>query len=130
LIFAGIIFFMHESLHVILDLVLPQDVKTFFELKSHKADEETLHFYLEELNTIPEEFASHKLESKGFYKEVTIQDYPIRGRNVFLHVKRRRWLDHTTGKVVSRDWKLVANGTRISEEFAAFLKEISRYTGP
>lgn len=120
---------MHESLHVILDLVLPEGVKTFFELKNHKADAETLHLYLEELNTIPEEFASHKLESKGFYNEVTIQDYPIRGRNVFLHVKRRRWLDHTTGKVVSRDWNLVAKGTRISEEFAAFLKEIGRYSG-
>jgi transposase len=120
---------MHESLNILLDLVLPEGVKSFFELKSHKADADNLHLYLEELNNIPEEFTGQKLESKGFFNEVTLQDYPIRGRNVFLHVKRRRWLNHTTGKVVFRDWELVAKGTRITKDFAAFLKEIRRYTG-
>jgi transposase len=120
---------MHDSLHILLDLVLPEGVKTYFELKSHESDDDKLHLYLEELNTIPEEFAGHKLESKGFYNESTLQDFPIRGRNVYLHVKRRRWLNHTTGDVVSRNWTLVAKGTRITTDFAAFLKEIGRYSG-
>ena len=39
-----------------------------------------------------------------------------------FHVKRRRWVDATASKSVSRQWDLVAEGTRFSKEFAAFLK--------
>jgi hypothetical protein len=120
---------MHESLHILLDLVFPEGLKAYFELKDHKSDADNLHLYLEEINSIPEEFKGQKLESKGFFDEVTLQDFPIRGRNVYLHIKRRRWLNHTTGRVVFRDWELVAKGTRITKDFAAFLKEISRYAG-
>lgn len=120
---------MHESLHKLLELVLPEGVKTYFELKSHKVDADNIHLYLEELNGIPHEFTGQKLESKGFHSEITFQDFPLRGKEVFMHVKRRRWLNHDTGKVVSRDWSVVAAGTRISKEFAAFLKQIHRYSG-
>lgn len=51
-----------------------------------------IHLYLKELNVIPEEYKTNRLTSKGFFDEVTIQDFPIRGVNVFLHVTRRRWL--------------------------------------
>lgn len=39
-----------------------------------------------------------------------------------FHVKRRRWVDTETGKSVSKRWDIVAEGTRFSKEFAAFLK--------
>ena len=123
-----IIFLLDASLYTLIDLVLPPEVKTYFRLTSHKSDEESLHLYLEELNNIPEEYSGQQLESKGFYEESTLQDFPIRGRNVFLHIKRRRWMNHSTGKVVQRNWELVAKGTRITKDFAAFLKEVSRYT--
>ncbi|MCL7765554.1 DDE transposase, partial [Polaribacter sp. Z014] len=84
-----------------------------------------LHFHFTELNTIPDEFIGLKLSSKGFFPEATIQDFPIRGKNVFLHVIRRRWIDDNSKKLVIRDWQLVAKGTRITSEFAAFLKQIS-----
>jgi len=120
---------MHESFDILLDLVLPAGVKTYFELKRHSFDQDTIHLYLEELNIKPEEFKTQKLESKGFHSEITFQDFPLRGKEVYMHVKRRRWLNHDTGKVVSRDWSVVANGTRISKDFAAFLKHIHRYAG-
>ena len=78
---------MHESLHILLDLVIPEGLKAYFELKDHKSDADNLHLYLEEINSIPEEFKGQRLESKGFFEEVTLQDFPIRGRNVFLHIK-------------------------------------------
>ena len=46
---------------------------------------------------------------------------------IYLHVKRRRWTDKGSGEIIQRDWNLVAQGTRMTTEFAAFLKEISRY---
>jgi hypothetical protein len=43
-----------------------------------------------------------------------------------LHIKRRRWTNKTTGEFMQRDWQLVAKGTHMTQEFAAFLKEINR----
>ena len=59
----------------------------------------------------------------------TIEDYPIRNMLVKLKVKRRRWEITVDGKKkkVSRDWNEVAQGTRMSKEYAAFLKGISRF---
>ncbi|WP_449618994.1 ISAon1 family transposase N-terminal region protein [Sphingobacterium rhinopitheci] len=58
---------------------------------------------------------------------MTIQDFPLRGNTVYLHMKRRRWLDKNSQEIIQRDWDLVAQGTHMTSEFAAFLKEISRY---
>ncbi|WP_449441403.1 hypothetical protein [Solitalea koreensis] len=41
---------------------------------------------------MPDEFAGEKLVSKGFFEEVTVQGFPIRGFQVYLHITRRRWL--------------------------------------
>jgi len=120
---------MNDSYNVLLKLILPESLDEYFELTSHRKEGEDLHLYLREVNTIPEEYHGQKLTSKGFFDEVTIQDFPIRGYRVFLHITRRRWLNEDTGKVVFRNWDLVAQGTRITKDFAAFLKEIGRYAG-
>ena len=112
----------------LIKLVLPQFLGDHFDLvKSNKEKQEVLHLYFEEKNRPPKEETSRILIGHGFHKEITIQDFPLRGNMVYLHVKRRRWLDKTTKEVVQRDWNLVAQGTRMTTEFAAFLKEISRY---
>jgi len=121
---------MDNSYTALLKLILPELVDEYFELTSYKKEGETLHLYLKELNIVPQEYQGNKLISKGFFDEITIQDFPIRGYKVFLHITRRRWLNEATGKAVFRDWDLVAKGTRITKEFAAFLKEIGRYPGP
>ncbi len=113
-----------DTLLAIANLLLPEVLVTYFDLTKHEVKGQEIHFYFTELNTAPEEFKSVKLHSKGFFPEATVQDFPIRGKNVFLHITRRRWLNEATGKVVTRDWQLVAKGTRITSEFAAFLKEL------
>jgi hypothetical protein len=35
-----------------------------------------------------------------------------------------RWQDNSTGSIVTRDWDLVAKGTRMTKDFATFLKQI------
>jgi hypothetical protein len=50
-------------------------------------------------------------------------DFPIRNHKTLLHVRRRRWKD-ADGNSYSNDWQLVAKGTRISTEFALFLKRL------
>ncbi len=107
-------------------LLLPEVLVEYFKLTKHEIKQGELHFYFTELNTIPEEFKDLKLSSKGFFPEATVQDFPIRGKNVYLHIIRRRWIEQTSNKVVIRDWQLVAKGTRITSEFATFLKDIGQ----
>ena len=106
---------------------MPEFLVEHFDLVKSRKEKEVLHLYFEERNIPPVEHASRILISKGFHKEVTIQDFPLRGNTVYLHVKRRRWIDKETNEIIQRDWKLVAQGTRMTTEFAAFLKEISQY---
>ena len=110
-----------------LDLILPQGILEYFLLTDFTSSTSEIRLYLEEKNVIPEEYQGDKLTSKGFFDEITVQDFPLRGKAVYLHIRRRRWLNQTTGAVIFRDWNMVAQGTRMTTEFASFLKAISGY---
>jgi len=107
-----------------LKLLLPEGMLDYFKVTSAELKQDQYYLYLEELNVHPAEFKGSKLTSKGFYEQATIQDFPLRGKACFLKVKRRRWLNEDTGMVVSRSWELLAQGTRMTDEFATFLKGI------
>lgn len=108
--------------------ILPQEFEDHFELKDVSEEkvgpEMLLHLYLEEKDEAPE--GREDLIPNGYYDEMRINDFPIRDHRTVLHIKRRRWKDKG-GKSVSKDWQLVAKGTRHSNEFAAFLKEFLGY---
>lgn len=105
-------------------LLLPEVLVKYFNLIKYEIKGEEIHFHFTELNKVPDEFRDAKLHSKDIFPKATVQDFPIRGKNVFLHITRRRWLNKATGKAVTRDWELVAKGTRITSDFAAFLKSL------
>ncbi len=105
--------------------LLPQGILEYFAIVSHKSTKEQIHFYLEEKNVLPKEYEKQIARSKGFSSEITVEDFPLRGKTVLLHIKRRRWTLVDNGKIIKRDWNLVAKGTRITQEFASFLKDIS-----
>lgn len=110
----------------LLKFILPDFLIENFEIVSATNSEKNLHLYFEEKAKPPKEFNALELASKGFLDEITIQDFPLRGKFVYLHIKRRRWTNKTNGEIIKRDWQLVAKGTRMTQEFAAFLKEINR----
>jgi hypothetical protein len=110
-----------------LSLLLPKGLLDYFILSRYTETDQEINLYLDEKNLVPSEYQNDKLLSKGFFDEITIQDFPLRGRAVFLHIHRRRWLNQTSGQTVFRDWDMVAKGTRMTKEFASFLKAISRY---
>jgi len=76
------------------------------------------HIWIDELNGCPDGY-----ESKGFYKEKVIQDFPVRGKAVYLHIRRRRWRDITGCRPdIKSDFKFEAKGVKLTEELASFLK--------
>ncbi len=117
---------MDISLEV-LKFILPEIIVVHFDLTNHKLQGKDLHLYFEEKPAIPDEFSKDLINSHGFHKEITIEDFPLRGKSVLLHIKRRRWLNKTTREVVQRDWNLVAQRTRMTVEFAVFLKALNQY---
>ena len=97
---------MDYSFRELLKIVLPPIIFEYFELTKMDKQAEVLHLYMEEQNKQPREFSSDILQSKGFFDEI-VQDFPILGHQVFLHIKRRGWMNEASGKVVYRDWDLV-----------------------
>ena len=120
----------------LLEMILPEGILDDFEITGFEKGnsekyiyDKTLIIYLEEKKVIPFEFNTHIYKACGFMEPRLIEDYPIRNMMVTLNVKRRRWdvlIDGKTEKV-TRDLNILAQGTRMSDEYAAFLKEISRF---
>lgn len=114
----------NEHFNSLIRLILPQEIFDYFEIIKIDIAEKEVHVYLDELPLKPEGFENKKLLSKGFHPTATIQDFPIRDKAMYLHVRRRRWLEESSGQVISRDWDTVAKGTRLTKDFAIFLKGI------
>ena len=77
---------------------------------------------LEERNIILGDVDGTQYESKGF-TEITLQDFPVRGKAVYLTIKRRRWRHKKeAGKIIRNDFSFVAEGSGLTKELSDFLK--------
>lgn len=99
-------------------LVLPKDLLDYFSILKVEDTKTQIKIYLEEKNNLNDPI----YESKGFYDNVLINDFSVRGKSLLLDLRRRSWIHKQTGEYKSHDFKLVAQGTRITSEFASFLK--------
>ena len=117
---------MLASYQALVRFLLPEGILDYFDLSNVVETRTGLHIYLDEKNLPPAEYNDQKLESKGFLPEIAVQDFPIRNQRVTLYIKRRRWEVKKTGAIISRAWNGVQQGTRMTKEFAAFLKEVYR----
>ncbi len=119
----------------LLSLFLPEGLLDFFDIVGFEQKpiknpmyDNRLIVFLEEKKQIPDLYKDHTYKACGFMEPRVIDDYPIRSNLVSLSLKRRRWDVLMDGKwtKTSRDWDgFIAQGTRMSKEFAAFLKEIN-----
>jgi len=108
---------------------LPQGLLDIFDILSMEEQPNSFSIHLTEKNQLPQAYNSAEYESKGFYKTKRIQDFPIRGKAVYLHIKRRMWRRKDNGKIIHRDFTIIAQGTKLTRELADFLKYTSQYTG-
>lgn len=111
-------------LHDVLSLFLPEGTLNYFDISSYEYGKTHVIICLCEKKILPEDLLNERVHSNGYFPECTMQDFPIRGRKVFLKIRRRRWEYQDKRGCFSRNWDFVAQGTRISKEFAAFLKEL------
>lgn len=111
----------------ILELILPEGIFEWFDVTGGDRDENDLKIILEEKNIPPvtPELKDKKIISKGF-TDITITDFPIRGRRTLLTFRRRYWQVEGEQKLLKRDIKLNFPGTQLEQEFAVFLKDGGR----
>jgi len=81
----------------------------------------------EEINDIPNGYPSEEYESKGFMDSALIQDFPIRGKGVFLRIKKRRWRHKKTDVNIRRDFSFIAASSKFTSELSDFLKGAGGY---
>ena len=105
-------------------MFFPKVIADNFTIVKLDSTAEDMLIHLEELDVIHSPEKGHEYERNGFYPASQLRDFPIRERKVTLSIKRRRWIDKTTGTSYSNSYELAADGTRHSKEFAAFLKGI------
>lgn len=98
------------------ELLYHFSIVDFKELGDVSIKEMFYEIYLEENNVVPKCRVSSDYESKGFYTEVTIQDFPIQGKAVYLKIKRRRWRHKDNPKdIIRSDYSFVAESVTQKE---------------
>ena len=112
--------------HDLLWAMLPAGLEEFFDVQSFEKTENAFKIVLIEKNTVP---ASLPDEYKGkkvintLLDDIIIDDFPVRGKKGEIHLKRRSWKFEGVDKILKRDIKICADGTKLEKEFADFLKE-------
>jgi hypothetical protein len=56
----------------------------------------------------------------------TIQDFPLRGKAVYLRIKKRRWRHKENSTVLRRDFSFITEGSKLTRELSDFLKDRGR----
>jgi hypothetical protein len=106
----------------ILKLIFPEDIFEWFDVISGTKDEKIVSIVFEEKNIPPVTDPDKKIVTKGF-ADITITDFPIRGRKTLLTFRRRYWQIEGRKEFLKRDIKIRFPGTQLEKEFADFLKE-------
>ncbi|WP_449386647.1 ISAon1 family transposase N-terminal region protein [Chryseobacterium antibioticum] len=53
-----------------------------------------------------------------FHSSIFAEDFPLRGKQVLLHIKRQKRIDKYTDEILQRNVSLIVKGTRITQDFA------------
>ena len=109
----------------LLRAILPEVLIDNFDIARFEKTDSRFDIWLDEKKVqLREDKKNKSIIANGFGEYHTMQDFPIRGRATYLHVRKRKWLDKDSGEIFSYDWDVSDfDGTRLNSEFVAFLKE-------
>ena len=99
-------------------------VDELFEMVRFERTDKAYDIWLDEKKKLSDEdYRNPNIVARGYTDYVTVQDYPMRGRPVYLHMRKNKWWDKATNEIFSYNLELPnEEGTRLSAEFVAFLK--------
>ena len=102
-------------------------ITDFKELGDVQSRQDCFLIYLDEKNELPSGYSTSEYESKGFCERTLIQDFPIRGKAVYLGIRRRRWRHKIDkAKEIRGDYSFITEGSKLTIELSDFLKGTGR----
>lgn len=115
----------NRNLRKLLRVIFPEVLMEYFDISGWHEDSVKSEVWLVEKHYLDRsDYKSGTVISHGFTDEKAIQDFLLCGKPVYLHVRRCRWYDKATGEMFSYTYDdLAAEGTKLTPEFVAFLKE-------
>ena len=115
-------FFMQLTKEVF-ELIFPKGIFEWFDLTAGVNKDNVAHITFVEKDIPPpsEDHKSKKILARKFH-DITITDFPLRGRRTVLLFRRRYWKIEGEQKYLKRDIQLAFPGTQLAKEFALFLK--------
>ena len=102
-----------------LSLFLPDKALDHFDITKADIIEGTVHLTLTEKNIPPPSEKPLRFHS---YRDLTLADFPVRGKPAVITFKRRYWQDGDKGALVANSFSHSFPGTRLEKAFADFLK--------
>jgi len=106
----------------VLEIFFPKGVFEWFDLVDGTIiDDDNIKITLQEKDISPVD-EIQKIIARKFH-DITITDFPIRGRRTLLTFRRRYWKIERQKEYLKRDIQLSFLGTQLEKEFADFLKE-------
>jgi len=108
----------------IFEIIFPKGTFEWFDVVDGHSDENNVFITLEEKNIPPiiGDIKNKKIMAVKF-QDITITDFPLRGKRTLLTFRRRYWRVEGQKEYLKRDIKLNFPGTQLEKEFADFLKE-------
>lgn len=86
----------------VLRTVFPEVITDNFEFTDYIEQADRLEYWHDEREYMSrEDYKKGTVRPYGFTDYKTIEDFPIRGRSVYLHVRRRKWIDRSTGALTT-----------------------------
>lgn len=121
---------MEETIDIkLLHKLFPSELMEYFDIVNFqlvKSNDTTKEYWLidfDEKNILPLGYTLAEYESKGFMESKRIQDFPLRGKTVFLRIRKRRWRHIKTGAIIKRDFTFISEGAKFTKELSDFLKD-------
>lgn len=115
-----------EKLKELAELLLPEGILEYFDYEGYKKENAEVTISLAEKNTAPRlplQYKDRQIRQKGF-KQLTVNDFPVRGKKVKLLLRRRVWQIEGVRELYRKQIpEMIFPGTKLSKEFADFLKE-------
>ncbi len=111
--------------HELVWAMLPEGLEEYFDVEGFEKDDLRFRIILVEKNKIPTDLSDEYRGKKvvnTVLNDILLEDFPVRGRKGEILFRRRSWKFEDVDRMLVRKIALTFPGTKISLEFADFLK--------
>lgn len=116
-----------ENMKDLLSLHVPSSYLDYFDLVMVENKPDCWELVLEEKgDLVPKVLVGEEVVLDGFCNPVNVLSHSFSLKKIYLVIYRRRWKHKGDRKHYSNSYDFHAEGLRVTEELAAFLKEVDR----